>query len=687
MRRFLSSLLLLFPLLCATPDPSLAQPTFRATTRLVVQTVSVKDKNGQPVVGLTANDFVVVENGERQQIAFVDYEPLDVADASAGAAAPPAGSVPPVTREGIAVPRPGDARYRGRRLIVLYFDIYRMGSADQIRAYEGALRYVATQMAAADMLAVMVFRGRGVELRQDFTADRAALRETIGALLTAADESLHGVIAELDPGGAFGENDDTFNLFTTDRQLAALQTAATDLAALPQIKTLMYFGSGLRLGSGDNMAQLRATVNAAIRANVTLNPIDSRGLVALPPLGDATRASPGGVGMFSGTLAEAATTRAQQSQDGLYALAKDTGGRALFDYNDLSAGIAQAARAVTGYYLIGYYTSNTAADGRFRRITIALREGLAAELSYRRGYYGEKTFAKFTAADKERQLAEALRLEDPITDIPMAMEVNYFKVSRAEYFVPVSVRMPGSELARARTGGRVRADIDIIGEIKDEFGVTVRNARDRLSFTLDGAAAARAASRPVQYEAGFTLLPGNYVIKVLARDSTTGRIGTFQRSFAIPNLEREQVRLPISSVVLTSERVARGDALFSVRQKIPFDAAHPLVSDGQRLIPGVTRTFSARGALFVFLQSYEPDAATMRPLAAFVTFYRDGRRVFETDTMGVSGGWDPATKAVPIRFTIPLAHLEPASYDCQVTVLDPGAGRAAFWRAPIVIVR
>jgi hypothetical protein len=391
--------------------------------------------------------------------------------------------------------------------------------------------------------------------------------------------------------------------------------------------------------------------------------------------------------MFSGTIAEAATTRAQQSQDALYALAKDTGGRALFDYNDLSAGIVQAARAVTGYYLIGYYTSNTAPDGRFRRIAIGLRDGLSADLSYRRGYYGEKTFATFTAADKERQLADALRLEDPITDIPMAMEVNYFKVSRAEYFVPVSVRMPGSGLARARTGGRVHADIDIIGEIKDEFGVTVRNARDRLSFTLDGAAAARAAARPIQYEAGFTLLPGSYAIKVLARDATTGRIGTFQRSFAIPDLEREQVRLPISSVVLTSERVAKGDALFSVRQKIPIDAAHPLVSEGHRLVPGVTRTFSARAPLFVFLQSYEPDAAAMRPLAAYVGFYRDGARVFETGAIGISTGWDAASKAVPIRFTIPLAHLAPAAYDCQVTVLDPAAGRAAFWRAPVVIVR
>ena len=130
---------------------------------------------------------------------------------------------------------------------------------------------------------------------------------------------------------------------------------------------------------------------------------------------------------------------------------------------------------------------------------------------------------------------------------------------------------------------------------------------------------------------GFTLLPGKYAIKMLARDATTGRIGTFQKSFTVPNLEREQVRLPISTVVLSSQRVASAGALFSVRQKIPSDAANPLVHEGQRLIPSVTRTFRASQPLFVFLQAYERDAQTMRPVVAFVTFYRDGIKVFETE--------------------------------------------------------
>jgi len=137
---------------------------------------------------------------------------------------------------------------------------------------------------------------------------------------------------------------------------------------------------------------------------VTLNPIDARGLVALAPLGDATQRSPGGLGMFTGALAANVTTNFQRSQDTMYALAKDTGGKAMFDYNDLSAGIVQAADAIDSYYIIGYYSTHTATDGKFRRIKVTLNGGREAQLAYSPGYFAEKNYTTFNAAEKERQL-------------------------------------------------------------------------------------------------------------------------------------------------------------------------------------------------------------------------------------------------------------------------------------------
>jgi VWFA-related protein len=678
--------------LCAALGAQQPPPTFRSGTRLIVQTVTVKDKDGRPVEGLIAKDFIVSEDGEPQTISFVEFQrlpdrPGDTAAApAASVAAPGAAAVAPATQGQISIPRPGDTRYRDRRLLVLYFDLTAMPPADQMRAYTAAQKFIATQMQPTDLLAIMTFGGGAVRVKQDFTADRAQLRNVMETLIYGDDKDGDGIPDNTDIGTAFGQDDAEFSILNTDRQLSALQTAATMLRSLPEQKSLIYFASGLRLNGVDNHAQLRATTNAAIRANVSFFPIDARGLLAQAPLGDATRPSPGGVGTFSGQLAQATITGFQRSQDTLYALAKDTGGNALFDYNDLSLGIVRAAQAVTSYYIIGYYSTHAASDGRFHRVKVSLNAGLSADLSYRQGYFADKEFARFTSADKERQLEDALMLENPVTDITIAMEVNYFQLNSAEYFIPVAVKIPGSELALARRRGARRTVIDFIGEVKDEYGITVQNVRDKLDIKLSDDTAGQLATRPIQYETGFTLLPGRYVIKFLARDAETGRIGTFQTAFAVPNLNREQKAIPISSVVLSSQRLPLGEALYSVKQKAPAEAVNPLVFDGQKLIPSVTHVFSRARDLYIFLQVYQRGATSTQPIVAFVSFYRGEVKAFETAPLSVTTGLEARTKAVPLRFSLPLESFSPGRYDCQITVLDPAAQKVAFWRAPIVVV-
>ncbi len=670
----------------APPQTQAPLTTFRVNTKLVVQTVAVTDRAGSVVEGLTAADFVVSEDGVAQDIAFVEFQRVAGESLPAITAAPLSQPlpVPAATQPQIAVSAPGDIRYRNRRLLILYFDLSAMPPPDQARAYANALTYINTQMTRDDLIAILTFQGGGVRVKRDFTDDRAALVETMQRLIYGDDLDGDGLPDNPDPGTAFGQDDAEFNVFNTDRQLAALQTAVTLLRPLPEQKALIYFGSGLRLNGTDNQAQLRATTNAAIKANVTINPIDARGLVAQAPLGDANRQSPGGLGMFTGRLAEAGSTNLQRSQDTLFALAKDTGGKAMFDYNDLALGIKEAASRISSYYIVGYYTTNIAEDGRFRRVRIALRSERAGELAYRQGYYADKTFARFNAADKERQLEEALLLDDPITDIPIALEVNYFQLNRAEYFVPVAVKLPGSELVRAKRGGATRTSLDVIGEVKDDFGVTQQNVRDKLDIRLDDATAAQLATRPIQYETGFTLLPGKYVLKLLIRDGETGRMGTYQAAFTVPNLMREVTRLPTSSVVLSSQRVPLTDALLST--KASALTVHPLVSDGQKLIPSVTRVFSRTRDLYVFLQAYERDATDTRPIAAFATFFNEAGKVFETPAFAVTEGLTKGSNAVPVAFTVPLRALSPGRYETQITVLEPGSQKAAFWRAAIVVV-
>jgi hypothetical protein len=171
------------------------------------------------------------------------------------------------------------------------------------------------------------------------------------------------------------------------------------------------------------------------------------------------------------------------------------------------------------------------------------------------------------------------------------------------------------------------------------------------------------------------------------RDAVTGRIGTYQTPFTIPNLMREEQRVPISTVVLASQRVPLDAAVHEVRQRVDGHAASPLVAeDGWKLLPSVTRVFSARRDLHVFMQAYQRPADPVQPLVAYVTFYREGVKVLETRPLLVDESPTGRANAVSLRVTLPLAGLTAGRYECQVTVIDPADQKAAFWQAPIVIV-
>jgi VWFA-related protein len=663
------------PLIAQGPTPF----TVRSRTQLVVQTVTVTDKNGTPIEGLTADDFTVTEDGVAQTISLFEFQKLDDTLLPPFAASP----IGPAEAGPHELPGPAEAgphdRYDNRRLLALYFDMPSLGDAERFRALDAAQRFVHKQMTAADLVAIMTYVDGEVRVRQDFTDDRAALSEVLTALLNGEDLD--------DWTFSFGQSSGEFNLFNTDRQLAALQTAVMKLAVLEGKKALVDFTSGISLRGVDNQAQLRATLNAARRASVAIFPVDARGLVALSPMGDASQRSPGGLGMYTGATAMATMRGFQRSQDGLYTLAADTGGKALLDYNDLSMGIVQAQRVTTSYYLIGYYPTNTAKDGRLRRVRIALKER-PGQLAYREAYYADKEFSRFTASDKERQLEEALMLGDPITELTIAMEVNYFQLNKAEYFIPLAAKIPGSELVLAQKAGAEKTVIDFIGEVRNQYGTLITNMREKVEIRLKGETAARLATSHVQYDYGFTTLPGEYTVKFLARNAETGRIGTYQADFIVPNLNLETERLPISSVVLGSQRVPMSAALFNAGRntKEREQATNPLVEDGFKLMPSITRVFSRTRDLLVYLQAYERDATVMHPLAAIMTFYRDGEKAFEVPARLITEGLHPTSKAVPIRLAVPLGGLAPGEYTSQLTILDTTGQKAAFWQAPIVVV-
>ena len=670
--------------------------TFKTTTRLVVVDVFVRARNGKALDNLKKEDFTLLENGKAQEIAVFEFQRIadEAAQPAALAAAPPSAPAPAATARAnvINVPTAGKVQYQDKRLLVLFFDFSSMQPQEQIRAQQAALKFLAEQMTPSDMVSIMTLAG-AVQVVQDFTSDRDRLTQAIRSFHIGEASELAIEADTGDPnsgeytGAAFVADETEFNIFNTDRKLAGLESAVRMLAPLPEKKALIYFSAGIPKTGVENYAQIESTVNAAIRANVSFYPIDARGLVALAPGGDASKAAPRGSSVFTGQAITAQKTKFNDQQETLFTLAEDTGGKALLDSNDLTLGIQQAHQDLGSYYVLGYYDNSPVADGKFRRVQVNVPKQYQAQLDYRDGYFTAREFNKSTSTDKERQLQEALLLGDPVTDLPMALEINYFRLVGDHYFVPVAVKIAGSEIALSRRGAGDTTEFDFIGQVTDAKGQVKGNVRDTIKVKM-GEGAAQLAGRNVQYDTGFTLSPGKYRLKFLARENQGGKMGTFETDFTVPNVNADREGLRVSSVVWSGQRQPIAEAIGAgANQKLL--ANHPLVYEGQKLIPSITRTLTSKQNLYVYFEVYDPaqQAVTKKlRVVAVMSFYRQGRKAFESAPVELSALSTTRQGTLPVQFQVPLNVLKPGRYTCQVSVIDETAKKFEFLRAPLVVL-
>lgn len=686
---------LLCMLLCAQqPDV----PTFRASANLVIVTVFVKDKDGQPVRGLAKADFVVLEAGKPQAISVFEFQEVEnpaepQSNVAVETQVAPAAAAPSAQ---VAVPQKGAIRYRDKRLLVMLFDWSSMQPAEQVRAQEAAQEFVKTRMTPSDLVMVATFSTR-LKVEQEFTADRDALLALFEKFLPGDETGLAEGQTEEDTSedSMFTADESEFNMFNTDRKLAALEDMARSLQALPEKKALVYFSSGVSRTGVENQSQLRATTNAAVRANLSFYPVDARGLSAEPPGGGVQTASmPRGNALFSGSTQNRQRSRQLGSQETLTNLADETGGKALLDTNDLEAGITAAQRSMRSYYVVGYYSTDDRRDGRFRRVEVRLSEEARARtrasLDYRRGYYAEKEFKEFTASDKEKQLQDAILLGDPITDLPLALEIGWFRQGSGKFFVPVAVKLPGSAVPLKKKGGAETTEFDFIGQVRDSKKAAVAAVRDNIRIKLREKEAGAAQSRSLVYDTGFTLASGDYSLKMLVRENLTGKMGTFETNFTIPDFSASKITPKLSAVVWGSQRIPAGETVGAAGKKAIKQAAkHPLVWDNQKLLPSVTRTFRPGQTLYAFAEVY--DAAKLQSqekpaLAAKVTLYDRNRLVAESRPAEVSYWKNPKQATAVIHIELPLNGIAPGEYIAQLTVIDRVGKSFALSRAPMVVL-
>jgi VWFA-related protein len=691
-------------------------PTFKANANLVIVNVSATDKAGLPVAGLKAEDFTVLEDGKPQKVSVFEYqrisskpEPLKQLTLDDQF------QLPEAPKTTITSATPGKIQYHDKRLMVFFFDFSSMQVPDQLRAQDGALDYLKTHITKDDVVAVL-FYASTIQVLSDFTNDRDVLTRVIkglpigeaselAALADTGDENSE------DTQAAFVADETEFNIFSTDQKLAAIEQAAKMLASFPEKKALVYFSGGVTRSGLDNEAQLQAAINAATKANLAIYSIDARGLTADPPGGGASKAGSRGSGIFNGSVINSQRSAQLASQDTLYTLAAETGGKSFFDSNDIALGIQRTQDAMGSYYLLGYYSSNSALDGKYRKISVKLKNPkLAAKLEHREGYYAEKVWGKLNAQDREQQLKEALSAGDPATDLPLALQIDYFRVSPTAYLVPVSIKIPGSVVALAAKGGAATTQFDFAGQIQDEKHAVVGNVRDNIQIKLNpapGAAAvgatppaAKTATTPAitarksfQYDAGFTLEPGKYRMKFVVRENITGKMGTFDTKFIVPDLSADTSGLKLSTVILSNQREPVSAVVGTAERFSQKEVrANPLIVGDSKVVPNINHVFRRNQSLYVNFDVYDalPDPANTKNRRVKVTlslFNKKSVKTFEVGPIEATQLAATRPEAVPVQIEIPLKDVTRGEYVCQINVVDEVGRKFAFPRAPIIIVQ
>jgi VWFA-related protein len=734
----------------APPQPK-KTPTFSVESAMVVVDISVRDRKGTLVENLKREDFKVYEDNAPQGIVTFAAEKVAIGPGPAPQAAPAPSpgaettAAPPaleVVNLGLNPNAPvKKEQLEGKRLMILFFDLSSLDTETLMRSMEGARDFIEKQTGPQDLMAIATYQS-DLSLDQDFTNDRALLLKTINGLNSEAssDTQAEDLSDSSDNTDVYVPDSVQFNIFNTDRRLAALESLAKMYREFPERKSLIYFSGGVSTTGVENNAQIRSTVDNANKSNMSIYTVDSRGLQALPPGGNASQASAGSR-MFGGGAMGQQRSNQSSSQETLVTLSHDTGGRAFTDSNDLTLAMKQVQVDTNVYYVIGYFSSNTKEDGKYRKIRVELTQ--QAELKYkiehRAGYFAAKSFKQQNKEERDFQLQQAMTVDRPFVDVPLILQADYFRKDNDVVYVPISIELAGDGLQFVGKGDNNEGKFEFVAQAVDSKGKISGVARDSVSLKLPNEKAKKIKEGGIFYSTGFELKPGSYNMKFLVRDNTSGKLGSFEQPINVPTLDLK--KLTTSSIILaslltstqTDSTVSHQGSMQRFQERGFGFGYDPLVMGDKKVVPSIGNVFLSRQTVNVYFHVYgaASDKETKKPcIETDLMLIRDNTKIIETQPQyvqdwtsmsfgrgfggrGAGGGGMPPdmggrggpgggmgrmggppdgmfpgmerTGESRVAISLPLKDLKKGTYILQVHVRDTIADTNLFQRVPIVI--
>lgn len=572
------------------PPPKERKPAadeiIRITTELVQTDVVVINKNDQIVSDLKLEDFEIFENGKKQDLQFMEFVSIDEPGRSEGLA-----NIARIAPEKIAtVPNvaPDITTTSVRRVIGFIIDDITIPVKDISRVRDLLTDFVDTKMANGDLVAIIrTFGGQGVFDR--FTADPAVLRRAISQIGTRSvppylayggpeagrvqrPPSMEGVqdrsenIGDLTiETGLFPDapSEGVNQVAKSYMALTVSRVVVDSLKDVPGRKNLVLLSGGLPMFDYNKEGQVAGAisdlfqelVDNATRAGVVINTMDIRGLTtagAVAAFGD----TPGKSALGGGTLAGDDTnpnfgrgadlnllgSKSLTNELTLRALAGNTGGVSVVNSNNFDAGLEKILKRSRSYYRLAYRPSEKF-DNKFRKVEVKVRRS-GTQVFGNAGYLAREEATR----TKEEQILRAAISPLAKRDLDVTAEVQYMFAVNNQADLTVNAFINPRKLEFKRIGDKYQTSFDVVGFVFDQLGRSRGGISQTVNAELSEENYQRTLKAGLAYTANTQLAPGYYQLRLVVRETGTGKLGTVARYFEVPDLS--QKRLTMSSILL-----------------------------------------------------------------------------------------------------------------------------------------
>lgn len=672
----------------------------RVYTELVQTDVMVFDKQGRFVDGLKPENFELRIDGKPAPIKFFELitagsisEEAQIAAARGSVSSPPNAST--------AAPAPLD---RGRP-IFFYVDDMHLDLPGLTATRKLITRFIDAEMGQNDEAAIASASGQ-IGFLQQLTDNKAVLHAALerlkfrpysvtdrerpamteyqGLLITNYNRDVLDFFIEATIRFNPGISRETAEAMVTARAtvlaqqagnitlrtLAGLEGLIRSANKLPGRKLVFFISGGFFVDdrNSDSRTRLRKIVSAAARSGVVIYSMDARGLVA--SLNDIS--SPSEIDL-SGRLERANSGELTASQDGLNALAADTGGKAVFNTNSLEPALGRALRETLTYYLLAWQPEHESRSSKFRRLEVKVVGRPELTVQVRRGFFDrEPETAKSAREEKaaarqekeggkspEAELRKVLSAPYPERDLPLSLSLNYLNIPARGLLLSTVVQVPNEFLSFVPTNGKPTATVTFAGVVLDEKGNAGSEFTDRLTIAAPSTEATK-DGRELTYNYPVYVKPGLYQVRILVHDETTGRSGAAYEWIEVPNLSSGQ--LGLSSLLLGYRPPA---ATAASTPGNPDDLARTVKLN-------VSHNFPRNGHLRFMIIAYNAArAAGADPdLAVQIQVVRDEQPVTTTALRKLSVESISDLTRIPYAAELSLQGLPPGRYVLQVTVVD-----------------